>query len=216
MPLPGATRERSCRHGLPGSTWDRPVISCVHADIHSLGLPDGAHRRRGARGPGAPPNRQILRISTRGRCGAFDEAFQAALAAIYQPRGRAPVPPARLAMVLVLQAYDQVGRPDQTGRVNLRAQLSRREAKARRVREFWPSCLVKSTDATPRKASRHKPRLLLLVKREVPSTCRQRGRYVYVFRPAWRRVIDHGVACRLVPDLHAHPIGRFVEEWWCG
>ena len=39
----------------------------------------------------------------------FDEAFQAELAAGYQPRGTAPVPPALLAMVLLLQAYDQVG-----------------------------------------------------------------------------------------------------------
>ena len=39
----------------------------------------------------------------------FDEAFQAELAAVYQPRGTAPVPPALLAMVLLLQAYDQVG-----------------------------------------------------------------------------------------------------------
>ena len=30
----------------------------------------------------------------------FDEAFQAELAAVYQPRGTAPVPPALLAMVL--------------------------------------------------------------------------------------------------------------------
>lgn len=39
----------------------------------------------------------------------FDEAFQAELAAAYQPRGVAPLPPAFLAMVLLLQAYDQVG-----------------------------------------------------------------------------------------------------------
>lgn len=42
----------------------------------------------------------------------FDEAFQAELAAVYQPRGTAPVPPALLAMVLLLQAYDQVGDAD--------------------------------------------------------------------------------------------------------
>src|SRR5262245_65029518 len=42
----------------------------------------------------------------------FDEAFQAELAAIYQPRGTAPVPPALLAMVTLLQAYDQVGDAD--------------------------------------------------------------------------------------------------------
>jgi hypothetical protein len=34
----------------------------------------------------------------------FDEAFQAEFAAVYQPRGTAPVPPALLAMVLLLQA----------------------------------------------------------------------------------------------------------------
>ena len=39
----------------------------------------------------------------------FDEAFQAELAAVYQPRGTQPIPPALLAMVLLLQAYDQVG-----------------------------------------------------------------------------------------------------------
>lgn len=43
------------------------------------------------------------------RAELFDEAFQAELAAAYQPRGQAPVPPAMLAMVLLLQAYDQVG-----------------------------------------------------------------------------------------------------------
>src|SRR6186713_2372656 len=39
----------------------------------------------------------------------FDETFQAELAAVYQPRGTRPVPPALLAMVLLLQAYAQVG-----------------------------------------------------------------------------------------------------------
>jgi hypothetical protein len=39
----------------------------------------------------------------------FDDAFQAKLAAVYQPRGMRPIPPALLAMVLLLQAYDQVG-----------------------------------------------------------------------------------------------------------
>jgi Transposase DDE domain/Transposase domain (DUF772) len=43
------------------------------------------------------------------RAELFDEAFQAELAAAYQPRGTAPVPPALLAMVTLLQAYDQVG-----------------------------------------------------------------------------------------------------------
>lgn len=43
------------------------------------------------------------------RAELFDDAFQAELAAAYQPRGTAPVPPALLAMVLLLQAYDQVG-----------------------------------------------------------------------------------------------------------
>lgn len=38
----------------------------------------------------------------------FDDAFQAELAAVYQPRGTAPLPAALLAMVTVLQAYDQV------------------------------------------------------------------------------------------------------------
>ena len=43
------------------------------------------------------------------RAELFDEAFQAELAAVYQPRGTAPVPPALLAMVTLLQAYDQIG-----------------------------------------------------------------------------------------------------------
>jgi hypothetical protein len=46
------------------------------------------------------------------RAELFDEAFQGDLAAIYQPRGTAPVPPALLAMVTLLQAYDQVGDAD--------------------------------------------------------------------------------------------------------
>ena len=55
----------------------------------------------------------------------FDEAFQAELAAVYQPRGTAPVPPALLAMVLLLQAYDQVGDAEAvvTARMDLRWQL---------------------------------------------------------------------------------------------
>jgi IS5 family transposase len=43
------------------------------------------------------------------RAELFDDGFQAELAAAYQPRGTAPVPPALLAMVTLLQAYDQVG-----------------------------------------------------------------------------------------------------------
>lgn len=43
------------------------------------------------------------------RAELFDDAFQAELAAAYQPRGTAPVPPALLAMVTLLQAYDQIG-----------------------------------------------------------------------------------------------------------
>jgi len=39
----------------------------------------------------------------------FDEAFQAELAAVYRPRGTRPLPPAQLAMALLLQAYAQVG-----------------------------------------------------------------------------------------------------------
>ena len=38
----------------------------------------------------------------------FDDAFQAELAAVYRPRGTAPLPGALLAMVTLLQAYDQV------------------------------------------------------------------------------------------------------------
>src|SRR6266566_3642683 len=43
------------------------------------------------------------------RAELFDDAFQAELAAAYRPRGVAPLPPALLAMVTLLQAYDQVG-----------------------------------------------------------------------------------------------------------
>jgi hypothetical protein len=59
------------------------------------------------------------------RAELFDEAFQAELAAVYQPRGTAPVPPALLAMVLLLQAYDQVGDAEAvvTARVDQRWQL---------------------------------------------------------------------------------------------
>jgi len=39
----------------------------------------------------------------------FDAAFQAELAAAYQPRGTAPLPAALLAMVTLLQAYTQTG-----------------------------------------------------------------------------------------------------------
>jgi hypothetical protein len=55
----------------------------------------------------------------------FDEAFQAELAAIYQPRGTQPVPPALLAMVTLLQAYDQVGDAEAviTAQVDRRWQL---------------------------------------------------------------------------------------------
>lgn len=42
------------------------------------------------------------------RAELFDEAFQAELAAVYHPRGTAPLPAALLAMVTLLQAYDQV------------------------------------------------------------------------------------------------------------
>jgi hypothetical protein len=42
------------------------------------------------------------------RAELFDEAFQAELAAAYAPRGTAPLPAALLAMVTLLQAYDQV------------------------------------------------------------------------------------------------------------
>ena len=59
------------------------------------------------------------------RAELFDDAFQAELAAIYQPRGTQPVPPALLAMVVLLQAYDQVGDADAvvTARMDRRWQL---------------------------------------------------------------------------------------------
>src|SRR4029450_8784182 len=59
------------------------------------------------------------------RAELFDEGFQAELAAVYQPRGTAPVPPALLAMVVLLQAYDQVGDAEAviTARVDQRWQL---------------------------------------------------------------------------------------------
>jgi len=56
----------------------------------------------------------------------FDDAFQAELAAVYQPRGTQPLPPALLAMVLLLQAYDQVGDAEavENATVDLRWQLA--------------------------------------------------------------------------------------------
>jgi transposase len=43
----------------------------------------------------------------------FDASFEAELAKAYKkPRGTAPLPPALLAMVILLQAYDQVGNAD--------------------------------------------------------------------------------------------------------
>ncbi len=46
------------------------------------------------------------------RAELFDDAFQAELAAVYQPRGTAPLPGALLAMVTLLQAYTQVSDAD--------------------------------------------------------------------------------------------------------
>lgn len=59
------------------------------------------------------------------RAALFDEAFQAQLAAAYQPRGTAPLPAALLAMVTLLQAYDQVGDAEAvvTAQVDQRWQL---------------------------------------------------------------------------------------------
>jgi hypothetical protein len=59
------------------------------------------------------------------RAELFDDAFQAELAAAYQPRGTAPLPAALLAMVTILQAYDQVSDAEavMTARVDQRWQL---------------------------------------------------------------------------------------------
>jgi hypothetical protein len=46
------------------------------------------------------------------RAELFDDAFQTELAAVYQPRGTAPLPGALLAMVTLLQAYTQVSDAD--------------------------------------------------------------------------------------------------------
>jgi hypothetical protein len=56
----------------------------------------------------------------------FDEAFQTELAAVYGPRGTPPLPPALLAMVLLLQAYEQVGDAEavENATVDLRWQLA--------------------------------------------------------------------------------------------
>lgn len=43
------------------------------------------------------------------RAELFDEGFQAELARAYDPQGRSPLPPAMLAMVTLLQAYDRTG-----------------------------------------------------------------------------------------------------------
>jgi hypothetical protein len=45
------------------------------------------------------------------RAALFDETFQAELAAIYQPRGTRPVPPALLAMVLLLKPMTRSAMP---------------------------------------------------------------------------------------------------------
>ena len=52
----------------------------------------------------------------------FDEEFQAELAKAYAPRGTAPLPPALLAMVTLLQAYGQTGDADAV----VTAQMDRR------------------------------------------------------------------------------------------
>jgi hypothetical protein len=59
------------------------------------------------------------------RAELFDEAFEAELARAYQPRGRTPLPPALLALVTLLQAYDQVGDAEAvvTAQVDQRWQL---------------------------------------------------------------------------------------------
>jgi hypothetical protein len=59
------------------------------------------------------------------RAELFDEAFQTELAAAYRPRGTAPLPAALLAMVTLLQAYDQVSDAEavETAQVDLRWQL---------------------------------------------------------------------------------------------
>ena len=55
----------------------------------------------------------------------FDEEFQTELAAVYAPRGTDPLPAALLAMVTLLQAYDQTGDADAvvTAQMDLRWQL---------------------------------------------------------------------------------------------
>lgn len=59
------------------------------------------------------------------RAELFDEAFQAELAAAYAPRGTAPLPAALLAMVTLLQAYDQIGDAEavETAQTDLRWQV---------------------------------------------------------------------------------------------
>lgn len=56
------------------------------------------------------------------RAELFDDAFQAELAAVYQPRGTAPLPGALLAMVTLLQAYTQTSDADAV----IAAQVDRR------------------------------------------------------------------------------------------
>jgi hypothetical protein len=55
----------------------------------------------------------------------FDEEFQTELAAVYDPRGTDPLPAALLAMVTLLQAYDQTGDADAvvTAQMDMRWQL---------------------------------------------------------------------------------------------
>ena len=70
----------------------------------------------------SPKERQVAKALTRigkfyvflreVRHELFDDAFQTELAAGYAPRGTAPLPAALLAMVTLLQAYDQTGDAD--------------------------------------------------------------------------------------------------------
>jgi hypothetical protein len=88
------------------------VISCAHADIHRWACPTELTAEEARVAQALDRIGKFYVFLREVRAELFDAAFQAELAAIYQPRGTAPVPPALLAMVTLLQAYDQVGDAD--------------------------------------------------------------------------------------------------------
>jgi hypothetical protein len=75
-----------------------------------LGCPYRLKRSRTPSGQSVTPDREVIRVSSRDAARLFDASFEAAWAKAYKkPRGTVPIPPALLALVTLLQAYDQIG-----------------------------------------------------------------------------------------------------------